>query len=71
MPECAGFFNVCFCTKVVRDPAFDVADLKVAKQSLNDHDVAFTEIALPGTGRGQLFFTDPNGVNLEIGGPAE
>ena len=51
--------------------AFDVADLKVARQSLNDHGVAFTEIALPGTGRGQLFFTDPNGVNLEIGGPAE
>ena len=51
--------------------AFDVADLKVAKQSLSDHGVAFTELNLPGTGRGQLFFIDPNGVNLEIGGPAE
>lgn len=50
--------------------AFEVADLEPARRSLTAHGVPFREIALPGTGRGQLFFTDPNGVNLEIGGPA-
>ena len=49
--------------------AFDVSDLAAAKARLTQHGVAFSEIRIPGTGRGQLFLRDPNGVRIELGGP--
>jgi catechol 2,3-dioxygenase-like lactoylglutathione lyase family enzyme len=48
--------------------AFEVADLDAAKRRLDQHGVKFRE-ALVAPGRGQLFLTDPNGVNIELGGP--
>lgn len=49
--------------------AFDVADLETAKRRLAEHGVDFFEVLVPGTGRGQLFLSDPNGVSIELGGP--
>jgi catechol 2,3-dioxygenase-like lactoylglutathione lyase family enzyme len=48
--------------------AFEVADLDAAKQRLTEHGIAFRE-ALVSPGRGQIFFHDPNGVQIELGGP--
>ena len=51
--------------------AFDVDDLTAAKQRLTEHGVAYSEIRIPGSSRGQLFLRDPNGVNVELGGPLD
>lgn len=48
--------------------AFEVASLETAKQRLTEHGVKFRE-AVVSPGRGQLFFNDPNGVQIELGGP--
>jgi catechol 2,3-dioxygenase-like lactoylglutathione lyase family enzyme len=48
--------------------AFDVASLDAAKRRLTEHGVEFRE-AVVSPGRGQLFLHDPNGVQIELGGP--
>jgi catechol 2,3-dioxygenase-like lactoylglutathione lyase family enzyme len=48
--------------------AFDVDDLAEARARLTKHGVAFSEVQVPGTARGQLFLRDPNGVRIELGG---
>jgi catechol 2,3-dioxygenase-like lactoylglutathione lyase family enzyme len=48
--------------------AFEVADLDAAKRELNAKGISFRE-AVVAPGRGQLFLKDPNGVQIELGGP--
>jgi catechol 2,3-dioxygenase-like lactoylglutathione lyase family enzyme len=48
--------------------AFEVSDLNAAKRRLDEHGVRFRE-ALVSPVRGQVFFEDPNGVQIELGGP--
>ena len=48
--------------------AFEVADLDAARRRLAEHGVGFREV-LVAPGRGQLFLNDPNGVQIELGGP--
>ena len=48
--------------------AFEVADLSAAKRRLAERGIEFRE-ALVAPGRGQIFLRDPNGVQIELGGP--
>ncbi len=48
--------------------AFDVRDLAEARTRLKQLGIAFSEVRVPGTRRGQLFLRDPNGVRIELGG---
>jgi catechol 2,3-dioxygenase-like lactoylglutathione lyase family enzyme len=48
--------------------AFEVADLDAAKRRLDEHGVRFRENRVSPV-RGQIFFEDPNGVQIELDGP--
>ncbi len=50
--------------------AFEVADLNEAKRRLSERGIPFRENPI-GPGRGQLFLHDPNGVQIELGGPVK